>query len=111
MLDVVRLRSTRAPAALACLAAMAIARDAVGAPTSKLTYVRGPGSEACPSESELRSAVAKRVGYDPFFPFAPRTVVAQIERVGRGFRAQIRIVEESGSLVGDRVVGPMSDCG
>jgi hypothetical protein len=32
----------------------------------------------CPDEPALRKAVAARVGYDPFFPWAEQTVVVQI---------------------------------
>jgi hypothetical protein len=81
------------------------------APTSKLTYVRGPGAEGCPAEPELRAAVARRVGYDPFFPYADRTVVAQIDHGATGFRAQIRVLDSTGVLLGERAIGAMSSCG
>lgn len=82
------------------------------APTSKLTYVRGPGAEACADETELRKAVAHRLGYDPFFPWAERTVVAQIDASAKGFRGQVRIIDGTGKLLGQRVLdAPARDCG
>lgn len=90
----------------------ASATRAAAAPTSKLTYVRGDGAEACPDESELRRAVAKRVGYDPFFPWAERTVVAQIDTTtgGSGFIGQVRIIDSRGKLLGERKLARISDC-
>lgn len=96
------------------LAALVLATpdDAWAVPTSKLTYVRGPGAEQCPAEPELRAAVAKRVGYDPFFPHANRTVVATVESVPKlRFAAKARVLDADGKLVGERTLDPMSDCG
>ena len=96
---------------MACAEALLRSSEAHAAPTSKLTYVRGPGAEGCPAEPELRAAVARRVGYDPFFPYAARTVVAQIDHGPNGFRAQIRIVDGAGQLLGERAIAAMSSCG
>ena len=86
--------------------------DVRAAPTSKLTYVRGPGAEQCPAEPELRAAVAKRVGYDPFFPHADRTVVATIESAPKSrFSAKARVLDVEGRLIGERSLDPMTDCG
>jgi hypothetical protein len=97
--------------ALAALSAVLLSASVVRAtPTSKLAYVRGPGAEGCPGEAELRSAVARRIGYDPFFPQADRTVVAQVERTTSGFTALVRIVDGGGNLLGERSLTPLSSC-
>jgi hypothetical protein len=80
------------------------------APTSKLTYVRAGTADSCPDESALRRAVARRVGYDPFFPFAERTVVAQIDAVPQGFTAQVRIVDARGIVLGERILEKVRIC-
>jgi hypothetical protein len=77
----------RAAAPVLLLAGALTASSARAAPTSRLTYVRGPGAEKCPDEAELRRAVAERLGYDPFFPAANRTIVAEITRTQGGYAA------------------------
>jgi hypothetical protein len=91
-------------------ALLLIASRADAAPTSKLTYVRGPGAETCGDEPVLRSAVAQRIGYDPFFPWAERTVVAQIDKTSAGFRGQVRIIDAKGTLLGERSLDVQKDC-
>jgi hypothetical protein len=104
-------RSKKAVAVHAVLGAFLCAPPAFATPTSTLTYVRSSGAESCPDEPELRRAVAKRVGYDPFFRWAERTVVAQIDPVGRkGFSAKIHIVDTKGALLGERALDPVADC-
>lgn len=97
--------------ALTALSTVLLPASIVGAtPTSKLAYVRGPGAETCPGEPELRAAVARRIGYDPFFPQADRTVVAQVEHTASGFRALVRIVDGGGTLLGERSLASLSSC-
>jgi hypothetical protein len=85
---------------------------AAASPSAKLTYVRGPGAETCPDESELRRAVATRLGYDPFFPAASKTVVAEIRaHAPRGFRGVVQIIDEHGIVRGERTLETQSaDC-
>jgi hypothetical protein len=75
---------------------------AEASPSSKLVYIRGAGAEACPDEESLRKAVAARLGYDPFFPYAPQTVVAEVARDQGRFRGKIQIVAKDGKLRGAR---------
>lgn len=97
-----------ARAAIATIAASAtsglflVAGDAAASPTSKLVYARGHGAEACPDESAFRATVATRTGYDPFFPFAKRTVVTRLDVVERQYRARMEILDAHGSLVGEK---------
>jgi hypothetical protein len=52
----------------------------------------------------LRSAVARRFGYDPFFPWARRTVVVQISHAEKRYRAQVQVVDEAGVAHGAREI-------
>jgi hypothetical protein len=84
-------------------------RPARASPSAKLTYLRGPGTEKCPNEAALRAAVAARLGFDVFFPWARRTVVAEIARGPRGYRAKLQIVGEDGVVLGVRAIDATSD--
>jgi hypothetical protein len=97
--------------ALAFALTTAAAAQAAASPSAKLTYVRGPGAESCPDESELRKAVAVRLGYDPFFPSASKTVVAEIRARAapqRGFRGVVQIIDDSGIVRGERALESQS---
>jgi hypothetical protein len=63
------------PAILALLAGEGTARAAASA---RLFYGRAPAIEGCPDESELRRAIAQRVGYDPIFLMAPSNGLKRI---------------------------------
>ena len=71
-------------------------------PSATLVYVREAGTNACPAESDLRKAVASRIGYDPFFPTASKTVIARISRVPSGYRGKVQIVGDDGTALGSR---------
>jgi hypothetical protein len=60
-----------------------------------LVYVRDPTASACPDESGIRQAVRRRVGYDPFFPWAKTTVVVEISGEGESFVARVRLVDDN----------------
>jgi hypothetical protein len=100
-------------AATACaLGTWALASPALATPSAKLTYLRGPGAERCPDEAELRKAVAARLGYDLFFPWATKTVVAEISKARKGFHGRVKIVDEQGLVRGERAIDATSDdCG
>jgi hypothetical protein len=88
-----------------------LATSASGSPSARLTYVRGDGAEACPDEAALRKAVADRLGYDPFFPSARKSVVAEIQKTPRGYASRILIVSDSGRSLGERKLPPSgTDC-
>jgi hypothetical protein len=72
-------------------------------------YVREAGASACPAESDLRKAVASRIGYDPFFPTASKTVIAQISRGASGYRGKVQIVGDDGLLRGSRDLSTRGD--
>ena len=75
---------------------------AFGFPTSRLTYLRGKGAEACPDEATVRQAVAARLGYDPFFPSADKTIVARIVRNRDELRASVELVDAKSTVRGVR---------
>src|SRR5688572_9243085 len=75
---------------------------AFGFPTSRLTYARGTGAEGCPEEPTVRQAVAARLGYDPFFAAADKTIVARILRHREELRATVELVDDGGMVRGVR---------
>ena len=92
---------------LALLAGVGVVQGAAAAeatPSSRLVYVRSPDASACGDESVLRSAVARRFGYDPFFPWARQTVIVQISHPDRRYRAQVQVVGEAGVTRGAREI-------
>jgi hypothetical protein len=80
----------------AALAALAASATVSAAPSTRLVYARGPGAEICPDEAALRRAVATRVGYDPFFPWAPLTVVVEMARDRGPVRARVVVIDRAG---------------
>jgi hypothetical protein len=93
------------------LAVVGVAKSAHASPSAKLVYVRASGAETCPAEPDLRRAVATRLGYDPFFPSATKTVVAEIAHGAAGYRARIRILGDDGLVRGERELAPSGeDC-
>lgn len=86
------------------------AGHAAAAPTGRLVYSRALGAESCADEATLRRSVAARVGYDPFFPWAKRTVVANMGRRSRDFVATVSLVDEHGVAHGGRELRTSGDC-
>jgi len=97
------------PAILALLIGEGTARAAASA---RLFYGRAPAIEGCPDESELRRAIAQRVGYDPIFLMAPNSVTVSIVRDGGRLLADIKLANREGVLVGSRKLqAPALECG
>ncbi|MEO7035262.1 MAG: hypothetical protein ABI548_15175 [Polyangiaceae bacterium] len=69
---------------------------------TRLEYARSDRAGRCPDEVALKSAVAQRLGYDPFFHAARQTIVVQITDVDSGLRAQMRLIDEQGIIRGSR---------
>src|SRR5580704_14005592 len=91
-------------AAFVGMAALLAARQAYAGGSARLVYARAPEASSCPDESALRSAVAARLGYDPFFPWAKQTVVVQVWRENHQYRARLQLVGETGLAHGTRAV-------
>lgn len=60
-------------------------------PQARLEYARGAGAAECPDETELKSIVAARLGYDPFSPDAARVVAVGVVRQGSGLVAHLEV--------------------
>ena len=58
---------------------------------ARLLVERLPGTESCPSDDELKDAVARRLGFDPFHPRATREIRCTVRRADGSFRARIEI--------------------
>ncbi|WP_394842798.1 hypothetical protein LZC95_37720 [Pendulispora brunnea] len=71
-------------------------------PRVRLVYVRGPGTEKCPDERDLRNGVAARLGRDPFDDHAERMVTARVTRARRVLRTRIEVHGPAGELYGER---------
>lgn len=98
--------------ALALVGLTLAASEAAAAPSARLVYLRNPGAESCPDERAVRSAVAARLGYDPFFPYAPTTLFAEVERIEGGYEAHIKLVDGASTVLGSRELRQQGDaCG
>lgn len=100
-----------AMALVATGAAFAIARGARAETargiTARLDYAADP---ACPDEAALRSAVAQRLGTDPFRDDARATVRARIARTERGFSADVAFDDPAGRHGERRLASEGDDC-
>jgi hypothetical protein len=97
--------------ALAALALLTPLRSAAANPSARLVYSRTRDTASCPDEPALRKAVAARVGYDPFFPWAKQTVVVQVRREHGTFAARVQLVDEEGVAHGTRELSStQNDC-
>jgi hypothetical protein len=108
----VDLMSIRIALALATFAATLVGvRPACATPSARLVYSRGPGAESCPDEVALRREVAARVGYDPFFLWADKTIVASVVRAQpSGFVARVHLVDSAGADHGMRELHTDGKC-
>lgn len=95
---------------LAILLALPARASAAG--TARLVYLRGHATETCPDEQALRDAVAARLGYEAFTPWALDTLFAEIEKDGAAFVARVKLVTPENVVRGSRTIrttGPCSD--
>jgi len=91
-----------AAALLGGCALSASSASAAPGDATRLEYARSTGAAACPDRTALKAAVSKRLGYDPFFPAARQTIVVEITDLDGDLRAQMRLVDENGMIVGSR---------
>ncbi|MET0593703.1 MAG: hypothetical protein ABW133_13450 [Polyangiaceae bacterium] len=78
---------------------------------SRLAYSRTPGAARCPDERAFRRAVADRLGYDPFFPWAEQTVAVDIFEEKGALRGKLSLVDRDGIVRGTRELkGGARDC-
>jgi hypothetical protein len=79
-----------------------VAPRANASPSARLVYVRDATASACPDEDSMRQAVKRRIGYDPFFPWAKTSVIVELTGDGASFMAHVRLVNESSRSQGVR---------
>jgi hypothetical protein len=97
---------------LTAVAVLLASAAAHATPSARLVYSRARGAEPCPDEDALRQAVRARVGYDPFFAWAKKTIVASMAAaVPRGFVATVNLIDEQGMEHGARVLRTEGECG
>jgi hypothetical protein len=86
-------------------------RDAGASAASRLVYVRSDAAAHCPDEKGLRAAVARRLGYDPFFPWAERTISIDVVQDAGKLRARLKSIDRDGIARGEReLIGPVEEC-
>jgi hypothetical protein len=104
-----RARFARAASAAAVL--VLSSATALAFPSGRLIYARDPGTESCPDESVVRRAVSKRLGYDPFFASADKTIIVTVAREPERLAAHVRLVDASGTVQGLRdLTAPRDRC-
>ncbi|MRG93816.1 hypothetical protein [Polyangium spumosum] len=81
-------------ASLCLLAAPASAQE-----TYRLDYLRGSGTDNCPSEAAFRAAITREVGRDPFRSDAPNLLTVIFRRSDKIVRVGIVAKSASGSEV------------
>ena len=80
------------------------------APGARFIYIRGKGAETCPSETEVRDAVRVRLGYEVFSIFATSTMFTEVSAIKGGFTANLKLVDASNTVRGDRVLVVRGNC-
>jgi hypothetical protein len=100
-------------AAMAASACALAASTALAEPeTVSLAWVRGPGAEACPSQSAVVRQITSRLGRSPFASDAERSIDAYVSHAEAGWRAEIYVRDRDGKLAGARVLtSEAADCG
>jgi hypothetical protein len=89
----------------------AFARTAGATPSARLVYSRAQSASSCPDEPALRKAVAARIGYDPFFGWAKKTVVVRmVPADGPGYVASVDLVDDEGYEHGARQIRTEGKC-
>jgi hypothetical protein len=95
----------------ACAVVLALAYDAGASASSRLVYARADSAARCPDEQGLRAAVASRLGYDPFFPWAQQTISIDVTESSGKLLARLKLVDRDGIARGEReLTAPMEDC-
>ena len=86
------------------------ASAAHAAPSARLVYLRNPGAESCPDEAMVRSAVAARLGYDPFLAHATATMFVELSKDAKAFRARVKLVDDQNLVRGTRELDAKGRC-
>jgi hypothetical protein len=87
------------------LAVLFVGARAGATPTpARLVYERGEGADKCPTETELKAAVAQRLGSDPFEAYGAISVHVLLRRTGSVLSADVEVHGEDGGLIGQRTI-------
>jgi hypothetical protein len=79
---------------------------------TRLIYSRTPAASDCPDEAALASAVAARLGYEPFSPWGDQTILATITRQGSDLLGRAELIDHDGIAQGSREVRlARAECG
>ena len=70
--------------------------------TFRLSWVRGPGTEECPSAQQLGAAVSARLGRDPFSNEAAQDIEGSVSRVHDDWQAHLSVLGPEGAVLGSR---------
>jgi hypothetical protein len=85
---------------------------ALANPSARLVYARGAKAASCPTETDVRQAVAARLGYDPFVLWSPTTIVVDVSRRDGRYEAVVRLLDDQGIERGTRHLASRSaHCG
>lgn len=77
-----------------------------------LAWVRGDEAGGCVDQRGIEAGVAARLGRNPFVDGGGLNVEGSVERAGNVWRADIRVRDEHGALVGRRALDTEAgDCG
>lgn len=80
-------------------------------PTAALRYERDASAMSCPDREVLTRGVAARLGRDAFRMDSDRSLVVRIAASGSGFRADVKVYDDSGAETGSRQLSTeASDC-
>jgi hypothetical protein len=75
-----------------------LANAAWASPSARLVYALSKDAQSCGDEAQLRRAVARRLGYDPFVVASDTTVVVEFRREGEGLKSRIFLIESGHAL-------------
>lgn len=85
--------------------------QALAGQSARLVYSRTAEASRCANEQELRQAVARRLGYDPFVAVSMNTVVAELRGDGEGLKARVYVIHDGNSAGGAReLTAPTRNC-
>lgn len=79
-------------------------------PAARFVYLRGVGTETCPSEVDVRQAVQARLGYDPFSSYASSTMFVEVAMTKDGYSANLKLVDADNSIRGARSLAAEHGC-
>ena len=95
---------------VAVLAIASVSSADVARPLARFSY-SAPVETNCPDESEIRRAVAARLGYDPFSPDAAHSISAVIAvQDHHQLKGQVELRDRTGRVTGTRSLASTRDC-